>query len=298
MDEDKKPLGKRYRKMDTIAHVFSESELNQKLFGAEGFQFFLLQKKWEKIVGPIMAKESYISSYKGNTLFVTVTNSVYMQQLFMTQMELLERLHQDPFGNRFTEIRFVAGPRKKKYRATTTLDGVNRQIEKEQVMYNQTLTEGETEWIQKWVKGHIANDKLQGPFSHMMEEVLKIRKGELANGFHPCPLCGSLCPAEKKICHACESQLKKKNQNQVTLLLKAKSHLTYQEVQSLFPCSYEMYQKARDILIHRYKENIFHKFATEEEKRKLLSLLLHKPIEEISREEAARVLRRMPQKKW
>ncbi len=77
MDEDKKPTGKRFRRMENISSVFSSSDLNHRLFGHEGFQFFLFQKRW-KLVGQVMAKESYVSSYKNDMLFVTVTNSVFL----------------------------------------------------------------------------------------------------------------------------------------------------------------------------------------------------------------------------
>lgn len=298
MDEDKRPSGKRYRKMDTITNVFKAWEAEHQLFGHEGFQFFLLQKRWEKIVGNVMARESYISSYKKETLFVTVTNSVFMQQLYMMQADILQELAKDEFGKRFKEIRFIAGPRKKKYKTMTTLDPINRNIEKEQVMYNQTLSDKETQWIQQWVGRHVTNENIRESFAHMMGEVLKIRKGELAHGYHPCAMCGSLCPEEKQLCPACERKLQKTNQNRVTLLLKEHPHLTYQEVRQVLECDYGQYQKARDILIHRYKENIFHKFATEEEKRKLLAILLHKPMETITKEEARDTLRKMPQKWW
>lgn len=125
MDEDKKPTGKRFRRMENISSVFSSSDLNHRLFGHEGFQFFLFQKRWEKLVGQVMAKESYVSSYKKDVLFVTVTNSVFLQQLYVIKNDILSRLFEDEFGKRFTDIRFIAGPRKKKYQTFTTLDPIN-----------------------------------------------------------------------------------------------------------------------------------------------------------------------------
>lgn len=298
MEEDRKPVGKRYRKMDTISHVFTESEVNQRLFGNEGFQFFLLQKKWDTIVGQVMAHESYISSYKDDTLFVTVTNSVFMQQLYMMQEDILHQLSEDAFGKRFQHIKFIAGPRKKRYRTPTSLDPVNRQMAQEQVMYDQALSDKETAWIAQWVEQHVPKENLRDAFAHMMQEVLKIRKGELAHGFHPCPVCGSLCEADRTICRPCERKMERSRQNQVILLLKERPHLTYQEIRAIYPCDYGVYQKAREILIHRYKENIFHQYGVDEKKRKLLALLLHKPVEEITKEEANQVLRKMPQKWW
>ena len=35
MDEDKKPTGKRFRRMENISSVFSSSDLNHRLFGPE-----------------------------------------------------------------------------------------------------------------------------------------------------------------------------------------------------------------------------------------------------------------------
>ena len=189
MDEDKKPTGKRFRRMKNISSVFSSSDLNHRLFGHEGFQFFLFQKRWEKLVGQVMAKESYVSSYKNDVLFVTVTNSVFLQQLYVIKNDILSRLSDDEFGKRFTDIRFIAGPRKKKYQTFTTLDPINRAIEKEQRMYDQPLTDKETDWIRHWVSAHIEKEALQAPFSDMMKAVLQIRKGELAAGYHPCQRC-------------------------------------------------------------------------------------------------------------
>ena len=163
MDEDKRPTGKRFRRMDTISDVFSSSDLNHRLFGHEGFQFFLFQKRWEKLVGQVMAKESYVSSYKNDVLFVTVTNSVFLQQLYVIKNDILSRLSEDEFGKRFTDIRFIAGPRKKKYQTFTTLDPINRAIEKEQRMYDQPLTDKETDWIRRWVDTHVEKEALQAP---------------------------------------------------------------------------------------------------------------------------------------
>lgn len=298
MDEDRKPEGKRYRTMDSIAGVFSQSDLKQKLFGNKGFQFYLFQKRWEKIVGKLMAEESYIAGCKGPTLFVRVTNSTFLQQLFMMKEDILKELAKDEIGRYFTDIKFLAGSPKKPYKPFTTLDPVNRTIEKEQKRYSQSLSDREEQWITSWVDGHVKKESLRLPFKEMMEEVLKIRKGELADGYHACALCGSLCPPDSPICPACRRKLNKTKKNKVILLLKANPHYTYQQVRSVFPCEYSMYEEARDILIHRAKEKIFHKQGTAEEKRKLLALLLHKPLSSITEQEAEDMLKKMPQKKW
>jgi len=298
MDEDKRPTGRRYRKMDNISNVFFSSDLRKQIFGNTGFQFFLFQKRWKNIVGEILASESWVIGWKGDILIVSVSNSAVLQQLFMMTREILARLQKDEVGKYFKDIRFRAGPHKREKTPSTTVDVVNRQIEKEEKMYSLPLTEKERAWVDNWVEKHVSNEKIRPQFADMMAEAMKIRKGERASGYHPCPVCGSLCPPERKICIACERKLEKQKKNKVILILKANPHYTYQEVNKILPCDYSMYDEAREILIHRAKENIFHKYGTAEEKRKLLSLLLHKPMKEITTEEAELALNKMPQKWW
>lgn len=298
MEEDKKPKGKRYRTMESIAGVFTESDVRQKLFGNKDFQFYLFQKRWKKIVGAVMAEESYITGCKGPLLFVRVTNSTFLQQLFMMKADILKELQKDEIGRYFTDIKFLAGSPQKPYKPFTTLDPVNQTIEKEHKRYSQSLTEEEETWIRSWVDGHVKKEALRPQFAEMMEEVLKIRKGELKDGYHPCSICGSLCPSSSPICPACQRKLAKTKKNKVILILKENPHYTYQEVRAILPCEYSMYEEARDILIHRAKEKIFRKEAASEEKRKLLALLLHRPLTGITEKEAEEMLQKMPQKKW
>lgn len=245
-----------------------------------------------------MAEESYITGCKGPLLFVRVTNSAFLQQLFMMKADILKELSKDEIGRYFTDIKFLAGSPQKPYKPFTTLDPVNSAIEKEQKRYSQSLSEGEEAWIQNWVRSHVKKEAVRAPFAEMMEEVLKIRKGELADGYHPCSICGSLCPPDAPICPACRRKLARTKKNKVILILKENPHYTYQEVRAILPCEYSLYEEARDILIHRAKEKIFRKEAADEEKRKLLSLLLHRPLSDITSKEAEDMLKHMPQKKW
>lgn len=297
-EEDKRPQGKRYRTMDSIAGVFAHSDIKTKLFGQKGFQFYLFQKRWKNMVGDLMARESYISGCKGPVLYVQVTNSTFLQQLYMMKADILKELSKDEIGKYFTDIRFFAGSTRKESHPFTTVDRVNETIQKEHHRYSVALSQEEEQWIQNWVALHVESEKIRPQFTQMMEEVLKIRKGEKAEGYHECAICGALCPPENRICPACRRKLEKARKNKVILILKENPHYTYQEVRSIIPCDYSMYEDARDTLIHRAKEKIFHKYSADEEKKKLLALLLHRPISSITTEEANEMLKKLPQKKW
>ena len=59
MEENHKDKGKRYKVMAGIDQVFSDSFTSKKIFGNDGFQFFLFQKRWKNIVGDMLAKQGY-----------------------------------------------------------------------------------------------------------------------------------------------------------------------------------------------------------------------------------------------
>lgn len=54
--------------------------------------------KWKIIAGPMIARESYISFEKKQTLYITVTNSVWMNHLYMMKADLLKRIREDDYG--------------------------------------------------------------------------------------------------------------------------------------------------------------------------------------------------------
>ena len=290
--------GKRYNTLSSMASILSLSPLSQKITSSDDFQFWKLQNGWKKIVGPVIGKESFIRNRRGHTLTIQVTNSIFRQQLFMMKQHLLDRIHEDPYGKQFTDLSFVIGPMYKMKKTESSIDPVNRHLKEEQKIHEEPLSEQEKEWIRNWTKKNVASEKIRPAISHMMEEVLKMRKGRLAEGWHPCAVCGTLCPKEKTICSSCERELRKTKENRIIRLLKEKPHFSYKEVSRIIPCSYAAYDRARDVLIKRYKENIFHRYSTAEEKKRLLSMLIHVPVSQISNEKANETLSKMPQQWW
>lgn len=290
---------KRSGKMANTKDIFSQSGLTRRLFGSEDFRFFLFKKKWADTVGPILAEESYISGFRNDVLYVTVTNSPLMNHLFMMKREILRNLTKaDEFGKRFQDIRFFTGRKEHKETGFAPLDELNRVMKETMIAPTAKITDKERDWIHRWTESHVKKEALRPEFADMMEQVLRRKKGKLAKGYHPCARCGDLCPPDHRFCSSCERQLNKTRKNRIVLLLKEQPHLNFQQVRALLPCSYEDYEESRDRLIHRLKERIFQKYGTDLEKRRLLALLLHRPLQEITAQEAADILKKMPEKKW
>ena len=82
------------------------------------------------------------------------------------------------------------------------------------------------------------------------------------------------------------------------LLLKESPHLSHNEIYKKIPCKYTAYEEARETLIQRIRENIYRKIDSPLNKRILLSMILHKPLKDISLREAETTLRNIPETKF
>lgn len=78
----------------------------------------------------MIARESYISFERKQTLYITVTNSVWMNHLYMMKADLLKRIREDDYGKKYTDIRFVAGQAKIERPPESSLAPVNDRREK------------------------------------------------------------------------------------------------------------------------------------------------------------------------
>lgn len=61
---------------------------------------------WEDLVGSLLAERSFISHIDKNVLFVSVTNSTWMQEFVLLKQPLLEELNKRGF-TQITEMVFV-----------------------------------------------------------------------------------------------------------------------------------------------------------------------------------------------
>lgn len=264
------------------------------LEGNDAFQFWLFQKRWPSIAGKTLAEESFISRGEGTVLFLGVTNSVWLQEILMHRDLLLQKIREDAYGSRFHELRPVMAE-KKRETPDPGLPGMPTAFPSETDNFA-PLKEKETGWIQEWTRQRVGKAELRPIFAKLMENTLKRRKAELARGWKPCRACGALCPPETALCTACREEEKKKRKRQVVHLLRQRPELLYREAARAVPCTYGEFSEARDVLIHRYKENYYQGYGTEEEIRSLLSLLIHKPFSEITQEEAEKALPALPKK--
>lgn len=246
----------------------------------------------------MIARESYISFEKKQTLYITVTNSVWMNHLYMMKADLLKRIREDDYGKKYTDIRFVAGRAKIERPPESSLAPVNNRREKEEKIYSVPLSEEERNSIDKWTGAYISDDNTRSLFTKMMKAAAAKRKGQIRAGWHPCAVCGDLIPPGINTCTVCENRKEQSQIGKIILLLKETPHLSYNEIYKKIPCKYTAYEEGRETLIQRIRENIYRKIDGPLNKRILLSMILHKPLKDISLREAETALRNMPETKF
>lgn len=282
-DKETNLLTKRRGQMETAGKAMDR--IKDVFFENDAYQFWLFQKKWIEFAGEILAKESYIGRCEGKTLFIYVQNSIWMQELFMKKTEILEKIKKDTFGCRFTELRFVGA-------AAKISDSSITSVEKDKKKYRDmtrdrkiSLTVQEEAWITEFMEKRVPQKELRETLIQMMGDTLKRRKAELAEGYKPCQKCGRLCPAEKKYCKSCEIKEKEQTKSKILLQLMKEPALYYEDVKNRIPCEYLQYETARELLIRRCKDQYFKGYDREKNQKLLLSLLIHKPPEIITKEE-------------
>jgi len=287
---------RRYGELESASKTLRDIE--SVLRGNEVFQFWLFKKRWPELAGKMLAEESYIGRAEGSVLYIYATNSVWMQEIAVYKENLLKKIREDAYGRRFSELRVIMASGKSTEAEESPGEELRKKYREAKDSKRPPLDAREREWIHEWIDSHVGKKELRPVFSKMMEGALRQRKAELTEGWQPCPCCGSLCPPEEKLCLSCRLARDRQRKNKIVLLLKERPELLYEEVSRLISCSYMDFTEARDVLIHRYKENHYRGYGNEEERRNLLSLLIHKPFEEIKKEEAEKALSALPKKRW
>jgi hypothetical protein len=141
-----------------LSGVFKEKKWRSRLELHRVFEF------WTETVGPDIAAAARPSLIRGKVLWVKVSDSVWMQQLHLQKMILLEKLNRNLAGEKLTDIHFQlnsslaipAEPETQK-KQTVTID---RKEEKEFDNIIDSLGNDELKASLKslWVKMHLKEE--------------------------------------------------------------------------------------------------------------------------------------------
>ena len=278
--------------MDKISDTVSDILKN--LFkNNENFLLWKLKKKWPDIAGDTLSSKSYIAGNEGDVLLIHVTNSVWMQELFIQKKELLKKLQKEKGCEIFKDIRFFYGEEQSEKKAEKSEESifksVNLRIDSSMVV----LLSEEKKEIQKWVNKKVKKTELRSVFVNMITETIKKRKAEEQNGYHSCSQCGNLCRKEEKICPLCRQDIRRKTVYMVMIALKQDPQMMWNQLKKYIPCTYDEYEEGRQTLIYRYVDNIFYGRDTKEDRLYLACMLTHRSVSDMKEGEPEKITGKM-----
>lgn len=171
--------------------------------GADTYQRFLCQElihKWRELVDESIAAQVTPVALEHGVLFVAVQNSAFKDQLKFFAEEIIDAINDNYDKPLVKEIR----PAKPFQIAAAQLEETPpAQVEKSEVAFDTiTLTPEEIKLCVEQANA-FANDELRQSVLNTLVSQARVQKFRLANGWHKCADCDTLCPPEEIFCNVC-----------------------------------------------------------------------------------------------
>ena len=171
--------------------------------GADTYQRFLCQElihKWRELVDESIAAQVTPVTIEYGVLFVDVKNSAFKDQLKFIAEEIIDAINDNYDTPLVKEIR----PAKPFQIAAAPIEEIPpAQDEKPEVTFDTiTLTAEEIKRCAEQAAG-FANDELRQTVLNTLLSQARVQKFRLANGWHKCSDCNTLCPPEEIFCDVC-----------------------------------------------------------------------------------------------
>ena len=173
--------------------------------GTETYKKFLgseVIRNWSKLVEAEIAAQVVPVTIEHGVLFVDAQSSAVKDQLKFFAEEIIDAINEN-FGREeplVKEIRIAKGfqiadkPKPKKIPEPAPVE----EVDLEQI----PLTDEETKHCEEQAQ-RISNDKLRQTVLQTLLTQARLKKFRLANGWHKCARCETLCPPKETFCEVC-----------------------------------------------------------------------------------------------
>lgn len=172
--------------------------------GTDNYQRFLCQElihKWRELVDEDIAAQVTPVALEHGVLFVDVKNSAFKDQLKFIAEEIIDAINDAYDTPLVKEIRPA-----KSFQITASQSAEETppaQVAKPEVAFDTiTLTDEEIARCVEQAAG-FANDELRQAVLNTLLSQARVQKFRLANGWHKCADCDTLCPPEEIFCGVC-----------------------------------------------------------------------------------------------
>ena len=260
--------------------------------GADTYQRFLCQElihNWRKLVDEDIAAQVTPVALEHGVLFVEVKNSALKDQLKFFAEEIIDAVNEHAETPLVKEIR----PAKpfQIAAAQSAEESPPAQVEKPEVAFDTiTLTAEEIKRCTEQAAG-FANDELRQAVLNTLLSQARVQKFRLANGWHKCAACDTLCPPEEIFCGVCRIRARTTMVEELYRIFYDEPWLTTRDARKILlermpqmraECLPEAVESARTSLIQKVAAGI--RFGDEDspDVLKLVALEKRLPLEKIT----------------
>lgn len=259
--------------------------------GAETYQRFLCQEvihNWRKLVDESIAAQVTPVELKYGVLFVAVQNSAFKDQLKFFAEEIIDAINDNYDTPLVKEIR----PANPLQIAKAHVEEIPpAQVEKPEVAFDTvTLTDEEIARCVELAVG-FANDELRQTVLNTLLSQARAQKFRLANGWHKCAACDTLCPPEEIFCNVCRIRARAAMVEELYRIFYDAPQLTTRDAQKILlerlphmrsECLPEAVESARTSLIQKVAAGIRFGDESSPDVLKLVALAKRLPPDKIT----------------
>ena len=248
------------------------SEIIKNSLKALGDDFYIkylrqsLFTNWQDIVGINYAKRIKPLRIEYKRLFVYASDSTWKSTLYAYKSKIIKQIN-DYFDEDLVEDIIFGRPGERPKENNNTILAPQQPVDPAKIIRAITLTDEELKEIEESCKC-IEDDTLRATFLKTSISRAKSEKYRKSQGWHDCPNCGSLCPAEQKICSRCKNQQYEIFEKTIIHILHEVPWAAYSEIKSeieksmpqmIEECTPEKVESLRGTLVQQMAQTLDNK---------------------------------------
>jgi hypothetical protein len=191
------------KKIVSIKEVVSKEIRNSK-----NIMESMIKNSWNKIVGETLSKKSAPYFIKNSTLYVSVENSAWTQQMQFLKNDIIEKTNNFLNGAYISEILFKNSEIKRFSYVENKIENKN-EIDTSEIKLTK-LEESELNTISK----EIENEEIREKFYKILVENKKREIFLMKDGYKRCERCLILFNGDGNVCYSCLSEEKQKREKE------------------------------------------------------------------------------------
>lgn len=271
-----------------------DSLLHEKMrsLGAATYKRFLRSEliyHWGEIIDDSIAAQVEPVELEHGILFVDVKNSAFKDQLKFYREEIIDAINEN-FGQELVkDIRIAQG-----FRVADKLPDRNsapaQVADLKSTLGNITLTAEEIKNCEEQSE-KISNEDLRRTVLQTLLSQARSQKYKLAQGWHKCLKCESLCAADEIFCEVCKIKERERMNRELYNIFYDSPYLRAQDAQKILlekmpqmqkECSLDVIESARTSLIQKIASKVRYGDEESPEVLKLVALEKRLPLEKLT----------------